>query len=139
MRKINYKYYFHGKPVAHILLGSDYTLFQEKATKGGMSIKDAIDFVKAFRDSKNLKKAIQTSKTLRDRAFEPYALRKAEKQFYLDGIAKMEKIYKEQTGRDYPPPCKRPATSPKSLDLMYLTTRYGALKLALMEIKKGKK
>ena len=139
MRKINYKYYFHGKPVAHILFGSDYTLFQEKATKGGMSIKEAIDFVVEFRKNKNVRKAVKISQALRDRSSEPYSMMRKEKNFYVEGIARLEKTYKKKTGRDFPPPCPRPANSPKSLDLIYLTTRYGALKLAVLKLQKRAK
>lgn len=136
MRKINYKYYFQGKPVAHILSGSDYTLFQDKVTKGGLSIKEAIEYVLDFRKNKNIKKSLKISQALRDRSAEPYSMK--EKKFYIEGIEKLEKAYKEKTGRDYPPPCPRPANSPKSLDLIYLTTRYGALRLAVSHLKTRK-
>lgn len=138
MRKINYKYYFQGKPVAHILSGSDYTLFQDKVTKGGLSLKEAIEYVLDFRKNKNIKKAVKISQALRDRSAEPYSMRRKEKKFYIEGIEKLEKAYKEKTGREYPPPCPRPANSPKSLDLIYLTTRYGDLRLAVSHLKMRK-
>lgn len=138
MRKINYKYYYQGKPVAHILLGSDYTLFQDKVTKGGLSLKEAIEYVLDFRKNKNIKKSVKISQALRDRSAEPYSMRRKEKKFYIEGIEKLEKAYKEKTGREYPPPCPRPANSPKSLDLIYLTTRYGDLRLAVSHLKTRK-
>ena len=139
MRKINYKYYYQGKPVAHILLGSDYTLFQDKVTKGGLSLKEAIEYVLDFRKNKNIKKAVKISQALRDRSSEPYSMTRKERKFFIDGIARLEETYKKKTGRDFPPPCPRPANSPKSLDLIYLTTRYGALKLAVLKLQKRAK
>lgn len=134
MRKINYKYWYKGRPVAQILPGSDYTLFQAKVAYQGMTVKAAIEYVLNSREARRLKQAALASKTIRDRFTEPAAMRKAEKKFYRDGIARLEKAFRERTGRDYPPPCPRPATSPKSLDMIYLTTRYGAIKLALLEL-----
>lgn len=135
MRKINYKYWYKGRPVARILPGSDYTLFQAKVAYEGMTVKEAIEYVWATREARRLKQAALASRTIRDRFAEPGTENKAEKKFYEAGIARLERLYKQITGKAYPPPCPRPPTSPKSLDVMYLTTRYGALKLELERIR----
>lgn len=135
MRKINYKYWYKGRPVARILPGSDYTLFQAKVAYEGMTVKEAIEYVWATREARRLKQAALASKTIRDRFTEPTAMRRLEKKFYEAGIARLERMYKQITGKAYPPPCPRPATSPKSLDVIYLTTRYGDLKLAIERIR----
>ena len=135
MRKINYKYRYKGRPVARILPGSEYTLFQAKVAYNGMTVKEAIEYVIKTREARRLKQAALASKTIRDRFAEPGIENKAEKKFYEAGIARLERLYQKITGKAYPPPCPRPATSPKSLDVMYLTTRYGALKLELQRIR----
>ena len=135
MRNINSKSRYKGRPVAHILPGSDYTLFPAKVAYEGMTVEEAIEYVLNSREARRLKQAALASKTIRDRFTEPTAMRKAEKKFYEAGIARLERLYQKITGKAYPPPCPRPATSPKSLDVMYLTTRYGALKLEIERIR----
>ena len=135
MRNIKYKYRYKGRPVAHILPGSDYTLFQAKVAYEGMTVKEAIEYVLKTREARRLKQAALASKTIRDRFAESGIENKAEKKFYEAGIARLERLYQKITGKAYPPPCPRPATSPKSLDMIYLTTRYGALKLEIESIR----
>lgn len=135
MRNINYKYWYKGRPVAHILPGSDYTLFQAKVAYEGMTVKEAIEYVIKTREARRLKQAALASRTIRDRFAEPGTENKAEKKFYEAGIARLERLYQKITGKAYPPPCPRPSWSPKSLDVMYLTTRYGALKMEIERIR----
>lgn len=135
MRKIKYKYWYEGQPVARLLNGPDYVLFQDKVAYQGFTVKGAIEYVRASRERRRLKAAALASKTIRDRFTEPAAMHRREKKFYEAGIARLEKTFREMTGRDYPPACPRPANSPKSLDVMYLTTRYGAIRLALESIR----
>lgn len=135
MRKINYKYWYEGQPVALILPGSDYTLFQAKVAYEGMTVKAAIEYVRATREARRLKQAALASKTIRDRFTEPAAMHRREKKFYEDGIARLEQLYLKKTGKEYPAPCPRPPNSPKALDVIYLTTRYGALKLEIESIR----
>lgn len=139
MRKIHYKYWYKGRPVARILPGSDYALFQAKVAYEGMSVKEAIEYVLNTREARRLKQAALASKTIRDRFAEHTAENKAEKKFYETGIARLERLYQKITGKAYPPPCPRPATSPKSLDIMYLTTRYGALKMEIERIRQERR
>lgn len=131
----NYKYWYKGRPVAQILTGSDYTLFQAKVAYEGMTVKAAIEYVRSTREARRLKQAALASKTIRNRFTEPAAMHRREKKFYEAGIARLEKLYKKLTGKSYPPPCPRPAASPKSLEVIYLTTRYGALKLEIESIR----
>lgn len=135
MRKINYKYWYEGRPVAQILPGSDYTLFQAKVAYEGMTVKEAIEYVLKTQEARRLKQAALASKAIRDRFTEPAAMYRAEKKFYEAGIARLEKLYLKKTGKEYPAPCPRQPNSPKSLDVMYLTTRYGALKMELDRIR----
>lgn len=135
MRKIHYKYWYEGQPVARLLNGPDYVLFQDKVAYQGFTVKDAFEYVRASRERRRLKAAALVSKTLRDRFTEPSAMHRREKKFYEAGIERLERLYKQITGKAYPPPCPRPSWSPKSLDVIYLTTRYGDLKLALERIR----
>lgn len=139
VRKIKFKYWYKGRPVARILPGSDYTLFQAKVAYEGMTVKDAIEYVLNTREARRLKQAALASKTIRNRFAKPGIENKAEKTFYETGIARLERLYQKITGKAYPPPCPRPATSPKSLDVMYLTTRYGAIKLAIESIRQERR
>lgn len=133
--KINYKYWYKGRPVVRILTSGDYTLFQAKVAYKGMTVKEAVEYVLNTREKRVLKQAALASKTIRNRFSEPAVENKAEKKFYEAGIVRLARLYQKITGKAYPPPCPRPATSPKSLDVMYLTTRYGALKLELERIR----
>ena len=135
MRNINYKYWYKGRPVAHILPRGDYTLFQAKVAYEGMTVKEAIEYVLNSRERRRLKAAALVSKTIRNRFTEPSAMHRREKKFYEAGIARLERLYKQITGKAYPPPCPRPANSPKALDVIYLTTRYGDLKLEIDRIR----
>lgn len=131
MRKINYKYWYEGQPVARLLNGPDYVLFQDKVAYQGFTVKGAMEYVRASRERRRLKAAALASKTIRDRFTEPAAMHRREKKFYEAGIARLEQLYMKKTGKEYPAPCPRPNTGPRALDVMYLTTRYGAIKLAI--------
>ena len=135
MRRIHYKYWYEGQPVARLLNGPDYVLFQDKVAYQGFTVKGAMEYVRASRERRRLKAAALVSKTIRDRFTEPSAMHRHEKKFYEAGIARLERLYKTITGKAYPPPCPRPTNSPKALDVIYLTTRYGALKLEIESIR----
>lgn len=134
MRKIRYKYWYEGQPVTRLLNGSDYVLFQDKVAYQGFTVKGAMEYVRASRERRRLKAAHggRLRETVADRLARQ---RRREKKFYESGIARLEKLYKKLTGKSYPPPCPRPAASPKSLEVIYLTTRYGALKLEIESIR----
>ena len=118
-----------------MLNGPDYVLFRDKVAYQGFTVKGAIEYVRASRERLRLKQAALASKTIRDRFTEPAAMHRREKKFYEAGIARLERLYQKITGKSYPPPCPRPSWSPKSLDVIYLTTRYGSIKLAIESIR----
>ena len=82
MKKIKYKYRYKGRPVALILPGSDYSLFQSKVAYEGMTVKEAVEYVLNTREKRRLKQAALASKTIRDRFAEPGIENKAPKEVF---------------------------------------------------------
>lgn len=133
------KYTYKGKPVRHLLNGNDYVLFQMKIKERGCSVARAVEYVFKKRDEErrmrfSLMKANAASHQTNEDADRAA---RAAAAFFKDGVARLERAYRRQSGRDFPPDVPRPANSPRDLDDIYLITRYGRIKMALEALKHG--